>query len=305
MGGSTWSADAYKHIKADYSTKSTDQIFTNDGIDPEMDPKGVKFRESRDSDAHPMSLAIMSNLDVTGSMGHIPEFLIKNKLGALMETMHGHNVPDAHVMFAGIGDHLSDSYPLQVGQFEAGTEELNKWLTKICLEGGGGAQDMESYSLAWFFAARHTSIDCFEKRGEKGFLFTIGDEWVNPVLQADKLTNLLGYKVGEDVTAEQCLQEAQRMYHVFHLHIKQTSTGSSKDIMDRWKKMMGEHLIIVDDYNNIAEIMASTVAVVRGANLDHVVSNFDPKTASSVSTAFMHVANGTVATKQKEGVVKL
>lgn len=304
MGSSAWSNDSYNHLKKDYSTKSTAQIFTSTNLDKDMSPKGVKFRESRDSDAHPESLAVAVFLDETGSMGRIPEILVREKLGSLMTTLIDHGVPDAHVLFGGIGDHFADRSPLQVGQFEAGTEELNKWLTKLYLEGGGGGQDKESYLLAWLFAGRHTSIDCFEKRDEKGFLFTIGDEatWEN----ADKVTlsDLMGYQFDEDVTAAQLLAEAQRMYHVFHLHIHETSTGKSTSVINSWKSILGERLIMVEDYNNVAEIIASTVAVVRGADLKKVIAGFDDKTALSVSNALVKVGSA-VAKKQADGVLPL
>lgn len=38
----------------------------------------------------------------------------------------------------------------------------------------------ESYELAMYFMARHTSIDCYEKRGKRGYLFMIGDELAYP-----------------------------------------------------------------------------------------------------------------------------
>lgn len=304
MGNSSWSNDAYKHLRAKYSTKSTAQVFGNRSIDKDMSPRGVQFRESRDSAAHPESLAIGVFLDETGSMGSIPDMLVRHKLGNLMNTFIDHGVPDAHVLFGGIGDQYADNSPLQVGQFEAGTDELNKWLTKIYLEGGGGGQSMESYSLAWLFFARHTSIDCFEKRNQKGFLFTIGDEGVHKALERDFLTNLLGYPFYEDIPAEQLLAEAQRMYHVFHLHVTETSTGSSGVIIDGWRKLLQERLILVEDYNNIAEIIASTVAVVMGADLKKVVAAFDTTTAKQVSNALVQINNGVITGKQP-GIVSL
>ena len=140
MGGSSWSSDAYKNLSNSYATKSKSAIFTSTKLTSTMSPHGIKFRESRDSDAHPKSLAINLYLDVTGSMGDIPNFLIKEKLGTLMETLIKHGIEHPQVLFGGIGDQYSDQAPLQVGQFESGTEELNKWLTELYLEGNGGGQ---------------------------------------------------------------------------------------------------------------------------------------------------------------------
>jgi hypothetical protein len=297
MGSSRWSNDAYSHLRANYSTKSTAQLFSCTSLDKDMSPWGVQFRESRDSAAHPESLAIGVFLDETGSMGSIPDMLVRHKLGDLMNTLIAHGVPDAHVLFGGIGDHYSDTSPLQVGQFEAGTEELNRWLTKIYLEGCGGGQNMESYALAWLFFARHTSIDCFEKRNQKGFLFTIGDEGVHKLLEKEFLTNLLGYPFHENIAAEQLLSEAERMYHVFHLHVRETATGKTPSIIEEWRRLLHEKLIIVEDYNNIAEIIASTVAVVMGADLKKVVAAFDKTTAKQVSNALVAINRDLVANK--------
>lgn len=304
MGSSRWSNDAYDNLKAGYSSKTRAQVFSNTSIDKDMSPYGVQFRESRDSDTHPESLAIGVFLDVTGSMGSIPDMLIRHKLGHLMNTLISHGVPDAHVLFGGIGDEYADRCPLQTGQFEAGTEELNRWLTKIYLEGGGGGQNKESYSLAWLFAARHTSIDCFEKRDQKGFLFTIGDEWVHEQLKKDSLTALLGYQFNEDLSAEQVLAEAQRMYHVFHLHVRETYAGQSQSTINEWKQLLQERVIIVEDYNNIAEIIASTVAVVMGAELKNVVAGFDKATAKQVTTALVKIGRDNTSKKQG-GIISL
>jgi hypothetical protein len=304
MGNSRWSNDAYDNLKAGYSSKTRAQVFSKTSIDRDMSPYGVQFRESRDSDTHPESLAIGVFLDVTGSMGSIPDMLIRYKLGHLMNTLISHGVPDAHVLFGGIGDQYADRCPLQTGQFEAGTEELNRWLTKIYLEGGGGGQNKESYSLAWLFAARHTSIDCFEKRDQKGFLFTIGDEGVHEQLDSNFLTALMGYQFNENLSAEQVLAEAQRMYHVFHLHAHETYAGQSQSTINEWKHLLQERVIIVEDYNNIAEIIASTVAVVMGAELKNIVAGFDKAIAKQVTTALVKIGSDK-GPKKQGGIISL
>ena len=83
------------------------------------------------------------------------------------------------ILIGGIGDATCDRAPLQVGQFESGIE-IDEDLAKLWLEGGGGGQQTESYELAMYFMARHTSIDCLEKRGQRGYLFLIGDEMPYP-----------------------------------------------------------------------------------------------------------------------------
>lgn len=305
MGYGNWSSDAFDNLKSSRKTKATSQIFTSRSLAGDMDPKGLVFRESRDSVDHPNSVPVMVFLDVTGSMGRIPEVLVREKLGALMDTIIKHGVPDPQILFGGIGDHTCDSTPLQVGQFESATKELDQWLTKMYLEGGGGGQMKESYLLAWLTAARHTSIDSFEKRNCKGFLFTIGDEWTWDTLSSDSLKSIMGYKQSEGLSAEALLREAQRMYHVFHIHINEASYRDEPRVLHPWKDLLREHLIVLNDYNAVAETIATTVAVLSGADKNKVISSFDRSIASTVSTALIQVSGNGSSVLPRSGVVKL
>lgn len=303
MGYTRWSDDAYSNLKDTRTNVSVDDIFANNKTGmaaAAMLPKGVQFRESRDSDIHPDSLSIAVFLDVTGSMGRIPEILVREKLGALMNTLISHGVEHPQILFGGIGDHVSDHFPLQVGQFESGTDELDQWLTQIFLEGGGGGQCMESYLLAWLFGARHTSCDCFEKRGQKGFLFTIGDEANWTRLDKDNLKRIMGYPEPVELTDAQLLEEVQRSYHVFHIHINEASYKDNPTILGYWKKMLGERLIVLNDYNAIAETIAATVAVIHGVDMQEILQSFDKKTATTVGNALLKI-NTSVAKQPAKG----
>ena len=131
-------------------------------------PSKALLRESRDSTSNPNSLPVIIALDVTGSMRTIPHSLVKEGLPNMVGNMIQRGVTDPAILFLGIGDHTCDDAPLQVGQFESGDEELDLWLTRTWLEGHGGGNNGESYLLAWYFAAKHTITDAWEKRGQKG-----------------------------------------------------------------------------------------------------------------------------------------
>lgn len=306
MGYTRWSDDAYEHLKSSKANLSTDDIFANNKTGKAsslMSPMGVKFRESRDSDIHPDSLSIAVFLDVTGSMGRIPEILVREKLGSLMNTLISHGIEHPQIMFGAIGDHVTDSYPLQVAQFESGTDELDKWLTEIYIEGGGGGQCMESYTLGWLFCARHTSCDCFEKRGQKGFLFTIGDEAAWSKLDAARLKHIMGYTESTDLTDKQLLEEVQRSYNVFHIHINEASYRDDPTVLGYWKKLLGERLIVLDDYNAIAETIASTVAVIHGVELSKILHSFDASTSKTVAKALVNVKADALVKNNNGGLV--
>ncbi len=281
MGYSRWSNQDYSRVRSTYQGKTRDEIFQS-RMSPAMNPNGLTFRESRDSEAHPNSIAIAVFLDVTGSMGMIPEQLIRHKLGSLMDTLLSHGIEDPQVMFSGIGDHITDRAPLQVGQFESGALEMNDCLAQIYIEGGGGGQSMESYLLAWLIAGRHTSIDCFEKRNQKGFLFTVGDEKSWNGLDENSLKHIMGYHEATKVDAKTLLREAQEKYNVFHIHVNETGYRNNQSVLTYWKQMLGEHFLILEDHRLVAELIASTIAMIQGIDLGTVTGSFDGQTAGAI-----------------------
>jgi len=242
-----------------YDTKSVHEIFTKSKMIPEMDPKGVTLRDSRDSEEHPNSLAIILALDVTGSMGSIPHYLVKEGLPNIMVNIINKGIKDPQLMFMGIGDHEYDRAPLQIGQFESSDELLDYWLTNVYLEHGGGPNLGESYLLAWMFAGLYTSIDCLEKRRQKGFLFTIGDEPVLRSLPYRATQKIMGAGQYPDYTHTELLEKAQEKYNVYHFHLKQGSNGRTQSVMDGWKKLMGDNLIVIEDKKEVNEKITEIV----------------------------------------------
>lgn len=261
MGGGSYSSSV-RATRADilgYATKSAQEIFTARNINSAMNPFGVKIRESRDSAEHPNSLAIVLALDETGSMGTVPHFLVKEGLPEIMDRIIKGGIADPQVLFLGIGDHECDRSPLQTGQFESSDELLDKWLTELWLEGGGGGNDGESYLLAWYFAAYHTAIDCFEKRGEKGVLITIGDEPTLMKLPRKVVERIMGPGQYEDFTAQALLRKAMEKYVVYHINVAETSSGSRRSVQNGWKQLLSDNLIGVNRREEVAVAIAEIV----------------------------------------------
>lgn len=261
MGGGIYSTTsrANRSFTMGYATKSTAEIFSQKSINNAMNPHGISLRESRDSAEHPNSLAIVLALDVTGSMGSVPHFLVKQGLPDIVDKIIKKGIADPQILFLGIGDHECDSSPLQVGQFESSDELLDNWLTDVYLEGGGGGNAGESYMLAWYFAALHTEIDCFEKRNQKGFLFTIGDEPVLESIPSSALKAIMGDGQHEDYWASALIEKASEKYNVYHIHVKETSSGSRQKVMDGWGQLLRDNLLIAERSTDIASIISDVV----------------------------------------------
>ena len=264
MGYTTYCMEA-RSLRAssnNYAHASVREIFTQQDsrrIHESMDPKNVLRRDCLDSEAHPATVPIILALDVTGSMHKIPHNLIIEGLPTLMGTLIQAGLADASLCFLAVGDHECDRAPLQIAQFESGDAELDMWLTRSFLEGGGGGNAGESYHLAWEFAAHRTKTDAWEKRSEKGFLFTIGDEPVLKSLPKVALKEIYGDNAGqyENADTEELLAEAQKKWNVFHLQILEGSNG--KTSLQGWKNRLGENCVVVKDYRDMPKVLAETI----------------------------------------------
>ena len=168
-------------------------------------------------------------------------------------------IEDPQVLFLGIGDFIYDTAPLQVGQFESSAELLDRWLTRVYLEGGGGGNNQEGYNLAHLFAARHTSIDCWEKRKQKGFLFTIGDEPVFPTIPAEIIKRYTCAEEAETITTENIIKEAQEKYNVFHMHLEHNEWAKTEHRKGNWKALLGDNFLEIADFKTVAKRIAQEV----------------------------------------------
>ena len=157
------------------SNYSNQEMFKAKNIDASLDPKGV-IRECCDSKEHPNTFPVILALDVTGSMGQAAVEISK-RLNNIMTKLY-EQVEDIEFMVMGIGDLSYDSCPIQASQFESDIR-IAEQLEKVYFEFGGGGNSYESYTAAWYFGARHTKLDCWN-RGKKGIIITIGDERLNP-----------------------------------------------------------------------------------------------------------------------------
>lgn len=291
MGGGSWTSsnwNNYTNSRGITQTSTVNQIYKSRSMKENLDPSkikiidGVKLRESCDSDDNPNSTAVIVGIDVTGSMGYLSEEIGRKGLNTLFTEIYDKKpITDPHLMFMAIGDAVCDEAPLQVSQFEADIR-IAEQLADIYFEGCGGGNGGESYPLAWYFAARHTKIDCFDKHGRKGFLFTIGDERYHEVLTKAQIKKHLGDDVEADITAEQLLNEVSRRYEVFHLIV---GNHEYHDSLPQWKKLLGERAMEVTDHTKIPEIIESTMEVLSGKDARTVASQWDGTTSVVVGKA--------------------
>lgn len=271
MGYSSYSTTSrsVRATEMGYATNSVAQNFKNSKIEDRMNPVNITMRESRDSEEHPCAVPIIIGLDVTGSMGMVPQELCKEGLPTMVSHIIENGNPDPQVMMLAIGDHECDRSPIQAGQFESGDEELDTDLTSFFLEGGGGGNGGESYLLAWYMAANRTETDHWDKRQKKGFLFTIGDEPNLKSLPAGAQEKLFGAGQYSDQTAAELLAAAQERYHVYHIHINHRSYVDNRTISG-WKEVLGDNLIEAQGASHVAGIIAGIVNIDNTSGITEV-----------------------------------
>lgn len=286
MGMSSWTSETRTHYanrSAVSASKSREELFQNKSIRKDFDPKNIVMRESVDSDANPESTPIIVGLDVTGSMGMIAEHIAKQGLGTLIESIIDTKpVSDPHLMLMAVGDIHYDRAPLQVTQFEADITIADQ-LEELWLEGGGGGNSFESYDLPWVFAANKTKSDAWDKRGQKGYLFTIGDELPPKNTNRSVLKETTGITLQADATCEEHLEAAQAKYNVFHVCVEEGYAGGQ---YRAWEKLLGKRAIRLSSHKHISEVITSAIQVQEGKDPESAIKQWqDPSVRATVAYA--------------------
>ena len=306
MGYGGWSEAAYTSRmddvvrsgapKFDYSHKVSTGAVKCESHES-LDPKKIKggIREARDSAEHPNSCPVFVGLDVTGSMKKVPE-VVQEKLPALMGllTRRGY-LDDPAVCVAAIGDVAYDRVPFEVGQFETGIE-IDNDIRNMYLEGGGGGNMHESYEIALFFLDRMVKFDAFEKREKKGYAFIVCDEELTKTLKLDDIKKVFGSDCGAqgDINVDDLLASVVQKWELYCIIPKMTQNYDNPKYSVRWRALLGERVLRLDDPSGIAELIASTIGIMEeNVDIDSIVTDLKSEgashsTAESVSRALVN-----------------
>lgn len=272
MGSGTWSSCAFTNYS--YSTGkivgwdgnldsnyNAQDLFKSRNIQDELNPYNV-VRECCDSEEHPNTIPVILALDVTGSMGSAAAEVAK-KLNKVMTQLY-ESVQDVEFLVMGIGDLAYDSAPIQASQFESDVR-IAEQLDKIYFEGGGGGNEYESYTAAWYFGLRHTKLDCWN-RGKKGIIITMGDEPLNPYLPKARLSSVIGDNLQRDVETENLYKMAKEKFDIYHLAVDDRETSYryyKNEIESTFSKYFDNSHFSVVTLDNIS---AAIVNIIKSAN---------------------------------------
>lgn len=265
MGGGSWTTTAYTTHSTTargfasmdaFNAASTQDLYRARRLESVLDPKNA-MRECCDSDEHPNTVPVILALDVTGSMGTAASAIAK-QLNDIMTGIY-EKVKDVEFMVMAIGDLSYDSAPIQASQFESDIR-IAEQLEKVYFEAGGGGNQYESYTAAWYFGLYHTKLDCWN-RGKKGLIITMGDEMLNPYLPRQALGRVTGDAVQSDIDTTNLYRDVLDKFEVYHIAVDdaRTSYWHHKDrIQKSWGQLLGDHLVIAN-CNSLASIIADIV----------------------------------------------
>lgn len=241
---------------------SNQEIFKSRSINPALSPVNI-MRECCDNDEHPNTVPVVLGLDVTGSMGDAAVEIAK-KLNVIMTKLY-EKVTDVEFMIMGIGDLSYDDCPIQISQFESDIR-IAEQLDKLYFEFGGGGNEFESYTVAWYMGSRHTKLDCLS-RGKKGIIITIGDEQLNPYLPLRGrycgLEDATGDKLQADIETKDLYEETSKKFNIYHLDVQHGRRWDEDEIETSFKKYLkDDHFrrVSMDSIaNEIVDIVVSEV----------------------------------------------
>lgn len=218
---------------------SNQDMFKATNIDPALNPKNV-IRECCDTEEHPNTVPVILALDVTGSMGQAAVEVAK-KLNVIMTKLY-EKVTDVEFLIMGIGDLACDTCPIQASQFESDIR-IAEQLDKIYFEFGGGGNNYESYTAAWYFGSRHTKLDCLN-RGRKGIIITMGDEQLNPYLplrgRYSGLIEATGDNLQDDVETKDLYNEVSKKFNIYHLDVNHGRRWDEDEIETSYRKYLDD-----------------------------------------------------------------
>lgn len=230
MGGGAWTTATYNNYTTTtkgsvsaFNAMNYTQIYKASQMDKALNPYGV-MRECRDTEEHPNTIPVILALDVTGSMGDAAAKVAKS-LNEIMGELYK-SITDVEFLIAAVGDLSYDNSPFQAGQFESDIR-IAEQTDKIYFEGGGGGNNWESYTAAWYFGLFHTQLDCWA-RNKKGIIITLGDEPLNPYLPGNQLARVFNTNKQSDiadVNTKELYKAASKKFDIYHISVKDVSTS--------------------------------------------------------------------------------
>lgn len=267
MGSGKWDHGTYSSARSTrasagiddfhYSKTSTKETPIHPNLDPmRIKDKPFKKLESRDSAEHPESNAVFVSFDVTGS-NYTRAIDAQKKLPNLMDMLHNY-LPDPQVLIAANDDiTVEHKRSIQISDFES-DNRIDEHIRNIILTNNGGGNDGESYDLILLAASSMTVLDCFEKRGRKGYFFMYADEPIFTHVDSHHVHEIYGVDAEGKLPISAVINKLKDLYHVFVIWPE----GGYVHARAQYVSLFGKESVVTLQHPNlICELIGSLVGM--------------------------------------------
>ena len=264
MGGYSYDRDVYSSSSSSsWGSSSSSSSFGSSSyskskmsrttLDSSMNPKGKILKSTS---KHP----IIIMLDVTGSNINFARVVYDKMPMFYGQIEQKGYLDDFDISICAVGDAYSDHYPLQIGSFAKGIE-IDSWLEKLVLEGGGGGQGMESYELAAYYLYKNAK---FEK-GAEPIIFFIGDEAAYPTVNMMQARRVGAICDEKNIKPFDLLREKSND-NVFMLLNKFCGRRFDEEITESWEELLApQHVVKIEEEKSIVDLMLGIISMVSSA----------------------------------------
>jgi hypothetical protein len=257
MGGSCYDRDVISTSSNRMFSDISSKAISSSYADSDLLPRKGKNSPCRDIDCFHRN-PIVCVLDVTGSMGDWSK-IIYDKLPLFFGEIEKQGyLTDAAISFAAVGDANTDSAPFQICNFSQ-SRELDDYLSRIWLEGGGGGQNRESYELMAYYYLHH----CTLTKSELAFMFISGDEGFYPHIEPKLVAQFFGDDVSR-MDSKKVFQQLRSKFNIFMLHKKYDYDSSDPEIIKQWRDVLGERVLRLDEAKAVIDVMLGAIALTSG-----------------------------------------
>ena len=126
----------------------------------------------------------------------------------------------------------------------------------LYLVGNGWGNGRESYDLGFYLAARKVALDCFEKRGRKGYIFVYADENIPPTCDVEPVKLVFGDKIESDIPIKTLISEAQEKFNIWVIW----PHGGYPESKKRSIKLFGvDNVLVLENPSLICELIGATI----------------------------------------------
>ncbi len=211
-----------------------------------VDPKGKTISSQSEN-------PIIVCVDGTRSMQKWPAEIF-DRLPLLYQTLSQYR-DDIEISFAVIGDALTDSWPLQIGNFGKGPS-LDTILKGLKPEGGGGPGIRENYELFAYYIHEHAETP----KAKKPFLFIMGDEMFYDDIDPEKTKKYLGDTLQSPLKSVSIWRDLTERYEMYLL--RKALPGYDEKIEQQWTEALGEQqrIIPIEDPMRVVDTAMGIVA---------------------------------------------